>query len=935
MPDEREARMYRAMPIVALVTALAFSAVADENECKRYYWDIELLAPLPGPSENVPYLSLPTDWIHRCEINSANAINTHGDIVATLDPASGPTTLVVNANQTPVLTQGPSIGCGISDDDYLSGATSGEATLWKFQNGAFAPFYLFLPPPSADPSSSILSGSTPYGQIIRQPGNIITHLSGGTYRQGTSWKGLLGNVVSDLSTLSQEFAGDTIVNGVLDLENGTYLTFGAVKLTSHYEPFIVETDGTSSLIRFPLAYESANVGSVHAVNKKGTAVGCAAELQPNEDPTYGAFVSRKLETHIEFQDASADELYAKGSFPAYDTRVSCLHDVNRHDFAVGAVREKTYPIPKEHGFIYSAVTKRTAHSLNSYYLNHPAVARVGDEKADIYAVRGVLDSGVLAANVRIGDERYVARLTPIVQLISLDPFDFEVHQDPNEPPIMRPGDRLEITFNHPVPSTCDFSPPHQAETYYYSSVGYEHAGVKYMSSGLQSPSYRIPIDVSNSFAPSIVTYGVEMAAQRVEARFWFATHNELNCGDGKDNDLDGFIDCEDSDCFGEPCGLGMYSRCGYGECIPPEICTDGIDNNGDGFVDCEDPNCLNRACGPGCTCGSGFQKETNCYDGIDNDGDEAIDCFDPDCEGQACGTIPSGAVCQDQECVETRCYDALSNDYDELTDCDDPDCEGRPCGDATGGAICENGFCVEVICFDGASNDHDDHIDCLDEDCDGRICGNGMGGALCLANDCVEVDCRDSVDNDGDQVADCEDHDCAGKVCYAEGSYCDDEWGTCREWTCNDLIDNDNDGWTDCEDWDCEFQECYLPGSECSGTYCVEWNCFDGISNDYDDLVDCKDPDCDGEDCRLGFCSEGSCQSCRNCPNSACEGRPCAYHAGRIYYCGPDVCEIQETRCGDGIDNDHDDLIDCKDSDCDGRPCGKGKLCRLGECVVP
>ena len=50
------------------------------------------------------------------------------------------------------------------------------------------------------------------------------------------------------------------------------------------------------------------------------------------------------------------------------------------------------------------------------------------------------------------------------------------------------------------------------------------------------------------------------------------------CSDGIDNDGDGFIDCDDTDCDSD-------SKCSV------EICNDGIDNDGDGFTDCDDTDC--------------------------------------------------------------------------------------------------------------------------------------------------------------------------------------------------------------------------------------------------------------------------------------------------------------------------------------------------------
>ena len=58
------------------------------------------------------------------------------------------------------------------------------------------------------------------------------------------------------------------------------------------------------------------------------------------------------------------------------------------------------------------------------------------------------------------------------------------------------------------------------------------------------------------------------------------------CSDGKSNDGDDYIDCDDFDCNGtEVCG-------GAGEPEnTDEACSDGIDNDKDTYVDCKDFDC--------------------------------------------------------------------------------------------------------------------------------------------------------------------------------------------------------------------------------------------------------------------------------------------------------------------------------------------------------
>lgn len=75
------------------------------------------------------------------------------------------------------------------------------------------------------------------------------------------------------------------------------------------------------------------------------------------------------------------------------------------------------------------------------------------------------------------------------------------------------------------------------------------------------------------------------------------------CGNGIDDDGDGFIDLEDNDC----------TETGSTEC------NNGIDDDGDGFIDSADFDCQ--------------ETGDNCNNGVDDDGDGFIDCADFDCDG--------------------------------------------------------------------------------------------------------------------------------------------------------------------------------------------------------------------------------------------------------------------------------------------------------------
>jgi len=67
-----------------------------------------------------------------------------------------------------------------------------------------------------------------------------------------------------------------------------------------------------------------------------------------------------------------------------------------------------------------------------------------------------------------------------------------------------------------------------------------------------------------------------------------------------------------------------------------EICSDAIDNDGDGMVDCDDSDCATS------TLCYGMPFEENCADAVDDDGDGLVDCDDDDCDDTPeCAPMPS------------------------------------------------------------------------------------------------------------------------------------------------------------------------------------------------------------------------------------------------------------------------------------------------------
>jgi hypothetical protein len=257
--------------------------------------------------------------------------------------------------------------------------------------------------------------------------------------------------------------------------------------------------------------------------------------------------------------------------------------------------------------------------------------------------------------------------------------------------------------------------------------------------------------------------------------------HETSCGDGKDNNCNGLIDCQDPDCGGLACSpFGLTcnavaktcSVCPGGQAIET-TCNDGLDNDCDGRIDCADTNCQPTASSPGRACGP-FGKACSSLAG-------------GTCECSGNGGIP--------EAVETLCGDGIDNDCNGKVDCADSACNGQSC-DSNGsvGRLCASGLCTcpggaAETCNDGIDNNCNGLIDCQDPACQptGSAAGKGCDGAgntcsvpsatvpstcsTCSGNgkppEIIETSCSDSIDNDCDGRTDCADANCLGLPCNA------------------------------------------------------------------------------------------------------------------------------------------------------------------------
>ena len=395
----------------------------------------------------------------------------------------------------------------------------------------------------------------------------------------------------------------------------------------------------------------------------------------------------------------------------------------------------------------------------------------------------------------------------------------------------------------------------------------------------------------------------------------------ISCANGRDDDQDGRIDCEDSDCLmNGHCGeqipltppLGVENTfelcsngidddedgqfdCGDRGCqaimelcclteVDDATCSNGIDDDGNGFADCQDFSCRNNDFVSVC------ERERSCTNGLDDDGDRFADCRDSDCD-------------DDPACSTEICDNGLDDDGDGLRDCFDPGCVGTPACPPEGN------------CGNGEDDNGDGRTDCADPSCYDEARCNGPEHTVEL--------CSDGNDNDDNGFTDCGDFNCTMEsrgATPAAVMFC----ASRPPENCNNGEDDDFNGQTDCADEAC--------GSDPScGQERSMADCTNGVDDDFDGFTDCDDFSCnsvaDGADPAVAaFCEEQGETTLEECMNGEdddmngftdCGDFSCSRSddPAVLDYCAM-TSETTFERCTDGRDNDENGFTDCADFSC-------------------
>ncbi|MCD6414791.1 MAG: hypothetical protein J7L23_04170 [Candidatus Diapherotrites archaeon] len=285
------------------------------------------------------------------------------------------------------------------------------------------------------------------------------------------------------------------------------------------------------------------------------------------------------------------------------------------------------------------------------------------------------------------------------------------------------------------------------------------------------------------------------------------------------------------DCSDCSCSCGDYTSTGNEADVS---CTDDIDNDCDSFVDCDDSDCAgNPACGGTCTSDGGTcTQDSDCCSGKCDS--ETGKCF-------SCASCSGVSACSNQETNECESQCGASQECDDKQ-VDSTGISGNTCyicsdctysGDTTVGSCtcgatnCANGYCgAGTTCYYGVTcsiGQWNYTNTCSTAD----SCGTNtlITGKTCSASGCsagTTYTCSSSSHTN------CQSKSCGGKTYYCTYDGSSWAWRTSKPeesiaaGNCNDGVDNDCNGKTDPSDPGCFDADIY-----CNET-CTNKDCFSG-----------------------------------------------------------------------------------------------------------
>ncbi|NQU98004.1 hypothetical protein HQ533_00915 [Candidatus Woesearchaeota archaeon] len=201
----------------------------------------------------------------------------------------------------------------------------------------------------------------------------------------------------------------------------------------------------------------------------------------------------------------------------------------------------------------------------------------------------------------------------------------------------------------------------------------------------------------------------------------------------------------------------LSDNCASGTCKPATetSCTDSTDNDGDGKIDCDDSDCEGET-GPG--------GKICCNDGAYNCGTCKY-CSSDLCESRALGYVcNSNLYCSDYPGGDNSYNTGSTRKIPSQGKCD----SSQNCDYSSTSPVCDYAEGVsqegtgDTICQDGPSTCSDTCSDSIDNDANGCTDSNDYqcGG--------TESDCENSVDDDCDGDTDEADDDCATEIADLE-----------------------------------------------------------------------------------------------------------------------------------------------------------------------